>query len=145
MDGRIVARLTTPTVIAVQLGALLTIVFWSFYGWIVGVVTLLVSLFGVWRAFQTGFVIDGHGLQMRGFLPRRTPVIPWSQLQSVNADVVIVGTEETRRKRTRICFFVEGQGRVQIIGCSNATIDAVLDRCRASGLNTQDWRVERPS
>jgi uncharacterized membrane protein YdbT with pleckstrin-like domain len=62
MDDRIVARLVTPTLIAVQLGALITTLLWTFYGVMAGVPALLVSLLSVWRALQSTQCVDSPRL-----------------------------------------------------------------------------------
>lgn len=138
----VVGRLTTPTVIAVQLGALVTILLWVFYGWPLGVPALFISLACLRRAWQTGFVLDHDGLLIRTFLPGGPGVVPWPKLISVDVDTVVVGTE-TRSRKPRLRFFVDGVGPTQIIGCNEAAIQAVLERFRTRGLQALDSRKPR--
>jgi hypothetical protein len=141
MDDRIVARLVTPTLITVQLGALITVLSWVFYDWFAGVPALVISLILIARAVQTGFVPDREGLLMRPYLPFGAPgVIPWSRLQSVDVDEVIDGVE-SRNKKPRIRFMAEGEREpLQLIGCRTPTIDAVLEQFRSHGLPVTDQR-----
>lgn len=143
MNEPIVARLVTPTVIAVQLGALVTVLFWVNFGWPAGLPTLAVSLVVLWRAARMGFTLDERGLHLREFLPGASRVVPWSELRSVDVDVVVVGTE-TRSRKPRIRFFTEPHGQLQVIGCKAAAIDAALERFRARGLDAQDHRAPAP-
>lgn len=142
MDERIVARLALPTVIAVQLGALATVLLWLFVGWYAGVPALVVSLLATWRALQTGFVLDGQGLQIRSFLSGGEP-IPWARLRSVDVDEVVIGTNEDRRTKLRVRFMVEGETQPrQLIGCREARLEETLDSFRAKGLPATDNRPQ---
>jgi len=141
MSEHVVVRLVTPTVIAVQLGALATVLSWLFAGPIVGGAVLAVSLLACWRAIQTGFVLDDSGLGLRPFFAvARPPVVPWEKLQSVDVDHVVVGSNEDRRRRLRVRFMAVGPTPHQLIGIRPAAAERTLAAFRARGIPATDTR-----
>lgn len=141
MQDRVVARSVTPIIIAVQLCALVTALVWAFHGYVVGVPALVLSLFLSWRAVQAGFVLDNEGLHVRPFLPfAGARTIPWTRLQSVDVDQVVVGVED-RSRQPRLRIMIEGDTRpVTLINCRKPAIEAVLRAFQARGLPALDDR-----
>lgn len=140
MAEPVVARFATPTLIAVQLGALITSVTWFVHGPRVGIPMLVLAVIASVRAARSGFVLDDEGLHDRPFLPFVTEVvIPWSDLRSVDVDDVVVGSE-ARTKQSRLRFLRDRAPTREWFGCRDRTIDDVLDLVRAHGLPATDRR-----
>lgn len=112
---------------------------WS-YGPAVGGGAAFVSALLIWRALDTGFVLDDGGLTVRSFVPGAGRRVPWSELLSVDVDEIVLRTSEGSSTQVRIRFFVERGEHVQLAPCPRSIAERVLECFETRGLPASDSR-----